>query len=60
MINLDKHELVVDRYEYEDDKDFIEQVFELAFGGDAINRDYTRQEVLEKLKEFSDRELDAE
>lgn len=60
MINLDKHEVVVDRCDYEDDKDFIEQVFELAFGDDAINRDYTRQEVLEKLKEFSDKGLDTE
>lgn len=60
MISLDKHEVVVDRYDYEDDKDFIEQVFELAFGDDAINRNYTRQEVLEKLKEFSDKGLDTE
>ena len=37
------------------DKDqFIEMVFELAFGDNAINKGYTEQEVLDKLKEFSD------
>ena len=30
---------------------FIEEVFELAFGDNAINRDFSFQEVLTKLKE---------
>ena len=32
---------------------FIENVFEVAFGDDAINKDFTYQEVLDKLDEFS-------
>ena len=36
------------------DKDFIEEVFEIAFGDDAINRDFSYEEVLERLREFSD------
>ena len=32
---------------------FIENVFEVAFGDDAINKDFTYQEVLVKLDEFS-------
>jgi len=32
---------------------FIQNVFEIAFGDDAINKDYTNQEVLDKLDEFS-------
>jgi hypothetical protein len=39
------------------DQKFIERVFELAFGDNAIERDYTREEVLEKLREFSDNAL---
>ena len=39
------------------EKEFIEEVFEIAFGDDAINRDYTYQEVLTKLKEFSNDSL---
>ena len=37
-----------------DQDQFIEMVFELAFGDNAINKGYTEQEVLDKLKEFSD------
>jgi len=33
--------------------DFIQNVFEIAFGDDALNKDYTNQEVLDKLDEFS-------
>ena len=35
-------------------KQFIEDVFELAFGDDAINREFTFDEVLAKLREFCD------
>lgn len=34
--------------------EFVEEVFELAFGDDAINRDYSMGEVLDRLREFSD------
>lgn len=39
---------------------FIEQVFEIAFGDDAINRGFNYDEVIEKLKEFSDNSLIVE
>ena len=35
-------------------KQFIEEVFEIAFGDNAINRDYCMGEVLDRLMEFSD------
>ena len=38
---------------------FIKNVFEIAFGDDAINKDYTNQEVLDKLDEFSSLALQA-
>jgi len=37
---------------------FIEDVYEIAFGDNAINKGYTEQEVLNKLKEFSDNSLE--
>ena len=42
------------------DREFIENVFELAFGDDAINKGYTYREVLVKLREFSDKALESE
>lgn len=39
---------------------FIESVFEIAFGDDAINKEYTQEEVLKKLREFSDQAFNAE
>ena len=33
------------------DKEFIEEVYEIVFGDDAINRDFSHEEVLEELKE---------
>ena len=33
---------------------FIEIVYELAFGDDAINREFSREEVLQRLRKFSD------
>ena len=35
-------------------KQFIEEVFEIAFGDNAINRAYSMGEVLDRLMEFSD------
>ena len=34
-------------------KQFIEQVFEIAYGENAINRNFTFEEVIETLMEFS-------
>ena len=36
-------------------REFIEEVYEIAFGDDAINRDFSREEVLGRLREFSDK-----
>ena len=37
--------------------DFKTEVYELAFGADAIDKGYTDKEVLEMIKEFSDKAL---
>lgn len=34
--------------------DFIEQVAEIAFGDNAINRDFSPDDILDKLREHSD------
>lgn len=41
-------------------EEFIAEVFEIAFGDDAINRDFSYGEVLETLREFSDTALQLE
>tara|TARA_R110000851_G_scaffold11357_3_gene39917 strand:- start:1173 stop:1598 length:426 start_codon:yes stop_codon:yes gene_type:complete len=35
------------------DKEFITEAFEIAFGDDAINRNFSKREVLEELMGFS-------
>ena len=42
------------------DKDFIESVFEIAFGDNAINREFSKEEVIKELKRFSDLALEYE
>jgi hypothetical protein len=49
-ITISKHEVVVDEV-------FAEDVWELAFGDDAWTKQYTDEEVLSKLREFSDKAL---
>ena len=39
---------------FESIKDFIEKTYEIAFGDDAINRNFTITDVLDQLKELSD------
>ena len=39
------------------DKEFIEAVYELAFGHDAINRNFGHAEVIEQLEEFNEDSL---
>ena len=34
--------------------EFMEEVFEIAFGDNAINRDFSKREVLNRLRKFSD------
>ena len=60
MNRLTKHDIVVDRFDWERYQGFIEEVYEIAFGDDAINRDYGAEEVLAKLREFSDKALEHE
>ena len=33
---------------------FKEEVYEIAFGDNAINREFTEKEVIDRLKEFSE------
>ncbi len=40
--------------------DFVESVYEIAFGDDAINKDYTDEQVLSKLMEYSNLALEYE
>ena len=40
--------------------EFIEDVFEIAFGDNAINKDYTYDDVIIRLREFSDKALVSE
>ena len=39
------------------DKEFIEAVYEIAFGHDAINRNFGHAEVIEQLEEFNEDSL---
>ena len=39
---------------------FIEEIYEIAFGENAINRDFSMGEVLDKLMEFSNNALKYE
>ena len=41
-------------------KTFLEKTFEIAFGDNAINRDFTMKEVVEKLQEYSNNALKYE
>jgi len=39
---------------FETVKQFLENVYEIAFGDDAINRNFTITDVIDQLKELSD------
>jgi|9_EtaG_2_1085328.scaffolds.fasta_scaffold06088_4 hypothetical protein len=45
---------------FENVKTFIEEVYEIAFGENAINREFHPDEVIEELKTFSDNALKYE
>ena len=49
-ITISKHEVVLDRM-------FAEDTWELAFGDNAFENDFTDEDVLHKLKEFSKKAL---
>ena len=65
QIMIELSQRLADESDYDDDLinkledllNFIEAVYEIAFGDDAINRDYSMPEVLERLMEFSDNAL---
>ena len=45
-------------WNYKEDREwFIRECSNLAFGDEAIERGYSMEEVIEKLKEFSDNAL---
>ena len=48
------HPYFKDLEAFESIKDFIEKTYEIAFGDDAINRNFTITDVLDQLKELSD------
>lgn len=42
------------------DKDFIEIVYEIAYGENAINKGFTKDEVITRIQEYSDLSLEYE
>ena len=38
-------------------QEFIEKVYEIAFGHDAINRNFSHAEVIEQLEEYNEDSL---
>ena len=42
---------------FEKVKTFLEEAYEIAFGDEAINRDFSPEEVIEELQSFSDKAL---
>ena len=34
-------------------QEFIEEIYEIAFGDNAINRDFSKQEVIERIQYYS-------
>ena len=56
--NIDKdHPYFKDLEAFKNVKKFIEEAYELAFGDDAINRDWHPDAVIEELTSFSDKAL---
>ena len=43
-----------------EDQQFIEDVFEIAFGDNAFYRDFSKEEVLKQLREDSDKVAEME
>jgi hypothetical protein len=42
------------------DKDFIEIIYEIAYGDDAIKKGFTKAEVVARIQEYSDESLEYE
>ena len=45
---------IITDYEKFTDEEFIAEVYELAFGEDAINREFCHGEVVAKIKEYAE------
>ena len=56
----EKHPYFKDLEAFENVKTFIEEVYEVAFGENALNRDFHPDAVVEELKRFSDNALKYE
>ncbi len=46
--------------DHNDDSRFIEEIYEIAFGDDAINRNFSHDEVIDRIREYSDTALEVE
>ena len=65
QIMIELSQRLADESDYDDDLknkfedllNFIEAVYEIAFGDDAINRDFSQREVLDRLKTFAYNDL---
>jgi len=56
--NIDEdHPYFKDLEAFKNVTNFIKEAYELAFGDDAINRDWHPDAVIEELKSFSDKAL---
>ena len=56
--NLEEDDLYFKDIEaFETVSEFLEEIYDLAFGDDALNKGYDPKDVLERLKEFSDNAL---
>ena len=56
--NIDEdHPYFKDLEAFENVKNFIEEVYKIAFGEDAINKDWHPDAVIEELTSFSDKAL---
>lgn len=42
------------------DKQFIEEIYEIAFGNESYNRGFSREEVIKEIRRFSDLALEYE
>jgi len=56
----EKHPYFQNLEAFENVKTFIEEAYEIAFGEDALHREFHPDEVIERLKEFSDDALKYE
>ena len=56
--NIDEdHPYFKDLEAFENVANFLEEVYEIAFGDEALNRDFSPEEVIEELRSFSDKAL---